>query len=949
MIVHLIELTESKAAEARQKADKVALTAAARISDLDQEETPESIMLSSMTEEGAKDRTDREVVVPWLKFLWETYRAILELLHRNAKLDKIYHKTCEKAFKFCQDYNRTLEFRRLCDMLRLQLANLQKLASAPYRAARGIVWEWTPEAVELHMQTRFNQLEVATTLELWNEGFRTVEDIFNIMQLGKKTPKPKLMSIYYEKLTRIFWVSENYLFHAYAWFRYYTLTCEYRKDMKMEERNILASCVLLAALSVPSLKEFSLDAFSTNSMVSDDDEVATEKNQQLATLLDFQANPTRKALLGDIVSRGILNDVIPELANIFDHMEVKFHPLKLAAGLVPMIAAIKSHPQLSVYAIPLERIAVLRVVQQLSRVYSAVRIDFLRNLVAPLSDISYNTVEKIMIDGVSRKQLQLRIDHGAKCIKFGTAVVTANTIENQVSQLGVALSKVASTLTRALGGSAIGEKEAASRKEFLNKVAAAEARDHASTVNHQRLIEQRKEKLEEKQREKAEEEEKQRELQRQQRAEEERQRLEQEAKNREAEQRKKLREKQDLINLKQALESYSVIKDEAELTALDVASRNAMLNEAKLEAQRAKDAETRRVSEQAKRLDHITRALRIEGANVIKTKYAKQVEDDRAAYEVHIAKLQVTLREEHAHHLVEKARLSKMQSLRKKFEDSLLAKQMSSYEKKVAKAKQDALQERRERKVATARQKYAEEQQRYREEEEEELERQANLERDRLEIERAEELRRKRMAEEEAEKLREAREEKERKERQAQIDVARAAAAQLEAERAAARAATMGGGGQQQDRGGEDSWTRQGPRGSSGAFPSQSSQSRPIPSSGADEWRRERPEPSPSTASSAPLRSNLADETSKWRGSARLDTSSAPPVSPASKPAEEASDWRSARGGARGDGSLPPKNNAPTRNLDDWGRSGPSKPSGDRDFGRRNDDKKDEGNSRWRK
>ena len=106
-----MDLSEARATAARQKADRVALAAAAKINDLDHEETPESIMLSSMTAEGGKDRTDREVVVPWLKFLWENYRAILELLHKNAKLERIYHKTAEKAFKFCLDYQRNFEFR----------------------------------------------------------------------------------------------------------------------------------------------------------------------------------------------------------------------------------------------------------------------------------------------------------------------------------------------------------------------------------------------------------------------------------------------------------------------------------------------------------------------------------------------------------------------------------------------------------------------------------------------------------------------------------------------------------------------------------------------------------------------------------------------------------------------------------------------------------------------
>lgn len=45
-------------------------------------------------------------------------------------------------------------------------------------------WEgWTSDGIELHLQTRFAQLEVAAGLELWTEGFRTVEDIYNIMQV----------------------------------------------------------------------------------------------------------------------------------------------------------------------------------------------------------------------------------------------------------------------------------------------------------------------------------------------------------------------------------------------------------------------------------------------------------------------------------------------------------------------------------------------------------------------------------------------------------------------------------------------------------------------------------------------------------------------------------------------------------------------------------------------
>lgn len=42
--------------------------------DLEAESSPEEMMLSYVSGEKSKDRTDRELVTPWFKFLWETYR-----------------------------------------------------------------------------------------------------------------------------------------------------------------------------------------------------------------------------------------------------------------------------------------------------------------------------------------------------------------------------------------------------------------------------------------------------------------------------------------------------------------------------------------------------------------------------------------------------------------------------------------------------------------------------------------------------------------------------------------------------------------------------------------------------------------------------------------------------------------------------------------------------------
>jgi len=915
-ILHLMDLAETRTAAAKQKADRVALAAAAKISDLDVEETPESIMLSGMTEEGTKERTDREVVVPWLRFLWEIYRAVLELLYKNAKLEKVYHKTCEKAFNFCTEYNRNLEFRRLCEMLRQHLEQLQKMAGAVNNKNR-VVWEWTPESVEMQLQTRFYQLEKATSLELWNEGFRTVADIYAIMLLGKKTPKPRLMSVYYEKLQRIFWVSENYLFHAFSCYRYYALTCESRKDLKQEDKSLMASTVLLAALSIPSIKD-STDSSALSLLDEyDDDETATEKNIQLATLLDFQTNPTRKALLNDIVAKGVLQDVIPELQGLYDILETKFHPLKLASSLVTVIKAIKSHPQLAVYALPLQRVAVLRVVQQLSRVYSNLRIDFVRNLLSCLPDISYNSIEKIMIDGVARKQLQLRIDHREGCMRFSTPTVTASAVENQVTQLGINLKKIASKLAKQLGSADLEVKETSARQEFLRKVAESVEEDRKIIFDRHVMIEQRKQYLEYLHSKKKEQatldaanlilEQQQQQIALEQ----------QEAKRREDERKKKEKEAEEISKLKRELASHNVIKDEATLASLSPEERSKLLEKARMDSAKAKAEEDRRVNEQANRLDHITRALRMEAAVKVPQKYSEQKEADYKAYVLKCEEFTKDFKAKHEQNLIEKARLSKMFNLRLPFEqEQLLPKQKQLYENSLLVARKNAIEEHRQAKIENARRLFDEDMRRIEEEERIERERidaenkirdeEIRLERERihkeeenrLAAERAEKIRRQREDDEARQRARELENEKRKKEEDA--DLKRLVTDPIARRNEAPE---------------EDKWGRRND-------PIRDEVPRQSAADVEDKWGKAKPE-------AVPFKKSQADDEDKWRGSRAEGPSSAKRPPPAAERAPAAEPWRNSR------------TDAPKRDEGSWGREAPKKD--DDKWGASRSDKKDEG------
>jgi translation initiation factor 3 subunit A len=139
VIRYLLEKAEDQCSRAKAAADAAATAASETptpLSVLDDPTDddgegeggigPQAILLSSMSTDPAKNQRDSLMLLPSLKFLWEIYRAVLDILRSNSKLEHVYHATAVSAFHFCRVYSRRTEFRRLCDLLRMHLGNLQK-------------------------------------------------------------------------------------------------------------------------------------------------------------------------------------------------------------------------------------------------------------------------------------------------------------------------------------------------------------------------------------------------------------------------------------------------------------------------------------------------------------------------------------------------------------------------------------------------------------------------------------------------------------------------------------------------------------------------------------------------------------------------------------------------------------------------------------------------------
>ncbi|ODV85635.1 hypothetical protein CANARDRAFT_23162 [[Candida] arabinofermentans NRRL YB-2248] len=417
-----LEIAESKLNEAQSKADaaNAAYDADQFHDDVDEDDdddesspitiSPEDILMSTVSTDDTKDRSDRELVVPWLKFLWEAFRTVLDILRNNSKLEIAYASVVSSAFQFCVKYNRKAEFRRLCEMLRTHLQSVSQKPLYNKQIIEHPIDLSDPETLQRYLETRFNQLNVSVKLELWQESFRSVEDVHTLMSVSKRQPKPAMMINYYENLAKIFAVSENHLFHAAARERFFSLFVQ-SPIATEDELKHFASLQLLSALSVQQINESSIFA---------GDDFNKRKNHRLASLLNLSRVPTRESLLAQILSKDLLTIVDPILVKLYNLLEDNFHPLSFSKNVKDIFAEIELNKDYKSYIKPLLTVVLNKLFEQVSEVYETVKLDFLIKLATFEGEFKLSSIEiqSYLLNAASSNILSAKIDHESKVVAF---------------------------------------------------------------------------------------------------------------------------------------------------------------------------------------------------------------------------------------------------------------------------------------------------------------------------------------------------------------------------------------------------------------------------------------------------------------------------------------------------------------------------------------------------
>ncbi|KAF2600618.1 hypothetical protein F2Q68_00010150 [Brassica cretica] len=590
--------------------------------------------------------------------------------------------TAHKAFQFCKQYKRTTEFRRLCEIIRNHLANLNK-----YRDQRDRPDLSAPESLQLYLDTRFDQLKVATELGLWQEAFRSVEDIYGLMCMVKKTPKSSLLMIYYSKLTEIFWISSSHLYHAYAWFKLFSLQKNFNKNLSQKDLQLIASSVVLAALSVPPFDR----SQSASHMELENEK---ERNLRMANLIGFNLEPkfegrdmlSRSALLSELVSRGVLSCASQEVKDLFHVLEHEFHPLYLGSKIQPLLEKISksggklsSAPslpevQLSQYVPSLEKLATLRLLQQVSKIYQTIRIESLSQLV-PFFEFS--VVEKISVDAVKNSFVAMKVDHMKGVVIFGNLGIESDGLKDHLAVFAECLSKVRAMLYPV-------PSKASKLGGILPNLADTVEKEHKRLLARKSIIEKRKEDQERQQLE-MEREEEQKRLKLQRLTEEaEQKRLAAELQERRKQRILREIEEKELEEAQALLEDTEKrMKKGKKKTLLDgeKVTKQTVMERALTEQLKERQEMEKKLQKLAKTMDYLERAKREEAAPLIEAAYQRRLVEEREFYEREQQREVELSRERHESDLKEKNRLSRMLEFKETFQGEVISRRQAEFDR----------------------------------------------------------------------------------------------------------------------------------------------------------------------------------------------------------------------------------------------------------------------------
>jgi len=538
----------------------------------------------------------------WFRFYWEILRVILDISRNNSRLELVYHDTVLKAFQFCRRFSRRDEFRRLSEMVRYHLALSVKYPGQ----VNAIPLASSASSHQLALELRFAQLALACDMELWQEAFRTVEDIYGLQLLARKSVRQLTAPEYFDRLARIFAKSDNFLF----------LAATLMRQPSLQEGQ--AEVSLMASLAIPF--ESSVDV---------------SHSERLAQIIGLSSVPTRASLLAAIERRGLTSSMTAHPALVTIHGLLKSTSMQVDSDVSVGVNALKDLSSVAAFKPFIrgcyENLLTLQV-RSVLKDFDSISLKDLASRACLDFAISSCLVPKFNLELFLLRSFKgIKINHVSGMLLIDRSVLLSNPVPlcGTTDDSGLVWSQLQREMTKLLE-----EGGALMKKTPCDNLIAKLKAEHEANLERRVLIERRKELLEAAATEKERKESRERALKAQKEAETERARQAEEIARRDRE--------------RLELERAEIRRLEAEKRA---AEQEKMKEAAGLRMNREK------IAAQATRLDYLERALRAEEIPLLEADYSHQKESDRAAYDSRCKLISELAAGKHARDLEMKKRL----------------------------------------------------------------------------------------------------------------------------------------------------------------------------------------------------------------------------------------------------------------------------------------------------
>jgi len=400
-----LDFAEKRVEEAKKEANEIG----ENVEDLDVVNSPETLLLALVSGDCSQDRRDQAVFVPWLRFLWESYRNCLEMLRNNVFVKEIYQDVVRKAFMFCANYKRRFEFNKMCDILRVHLDQIRKnkdLKPDDYR-----IDIENPKSLALIRKTREIQLDTAIQMEHWQESYKSVEALHSSMGMVHESAiEPSSFLKYYDNLAKILLKGGNNLFHAAALLKKFKVY-KGMEECTDEETSEQATQLILATLSI--LQNFPMGPTVLAEQLELEGQ-HWENVQNLSDLLRLKDFPKRADLFKELESLNILELAAEPIRKIYKMLEIEFSPLRLASKIEAELNKF-DREEYSQYAEDLKLVAATRALIQLATVYDSLSFDRLMKIIPFYNRFEF---ENFLIQSIKQRSVNARIDHYGSRVRF---------------------------------------------------------------------------------------------------------------------------------------------------------------------------------------------------------------------------------------------------------------------------------------------------------------------------------------------------------------------------------------------------------------------------------------------------------------------------------------------------------------------------------------------------